>query len=100
MAFADDTVSFDRGDSSIIGQFREKEFGHLFEYSANPNYGIDAEWDTEWPHIIWVGHGEQRSGRVVKTVAYVITDIHPDGDLMVNNWAIKGHRIYDRPEGA
>ena len=35
MAFAPETVSFDRGDASILGGFYEKERGNWFEFSRN-----------------------------------------------------------------
>ena len=90
MTFAPLEVSFDRGDGSIIGQFYEKDWNHIFEYSKN-----DSE---EYPHKIWVGFPSEiecgyRMGLVKKTVAYVVVDENEYG-FVVEKWNIKKQREY------
>lgn len=71
----------------ILGRFREKDYGLIFEYSER--MFNDTELFPEYPHIIYVGHGEQRYGKVLKTVAYVLVD-----EDKVEKWYIKGHKDY------
>ena len=88
MAFADSTTYFDIGDGSIIGMFVEKDHGNLFEFSVNPEVsGATAE----YPHLVWVNsrNPETRYAKVLKTVAYVVTDIDEDGNDVVEKWFLK-----------
>ena len=72
MAFAPTTVYKDVGDGTILGCFREKETGNLFEYSVN-NDGVYED----LPHKIWVTSPIDRIdqgyryGKVLKTVAHI-----------------------------
>jgi len=98
MAFAAETTYFNAGDGSIIGLFVEKDHGNLFEFSGNPEVsGVTAE----YPHLIWVNSRspETRYAKVLKTVAYVVTDIDEDGNDVVEKWFFKqnSHTIYPRP---
>ena len=51
------------GDGTILGSFREKDYGHLFEFSVNT---FDDQ--PEYPHLVWVRDG-LRYAVVKKTVA-------------------------------
>lgn len=98
MAFAPESVSFDRGDSSIIGCFTEKEHGLLFEYSTNKG-GFGAL--DGWPHRVYVSSNPindsgWRYARVLKTVAYIVVDEDENGDAIVEKWNIKKQRTYER----
>ena len=95
MAFAAETTYFDKGDSSIIGSFFEKDHGHLFEFSENRE-----EWNTDYPHKVWVTtpwHMDcgWRFAKVLKTVAYVLTN-DEDGNDVVEKWDIKNQKEYPR----
>ena len=80
--------------TDVIGTFVEKDFGEYFEYSLNPDHGgfVDHE---QFPHIIWLGCkgicGDQgyRYARVLKTVAYVVTDEDDYGKPVVEKWYLK-----------
>jgi len=98
MAYADFSVYRDRGDGSIIGCFRERDGGNLFEYSHNQD--LSEVWAYEFPHKIWVttpidgidcGY---RYGTVKKTVAYLAVDEDECGKPVVEKWYIKQRRDY------
>lgn len=73
-----------------IGSFVEKEFAVTFEYSANDVH----PWESyQFPHKIWVGDGF-RYARVMKTVAYVVSDEDENGRPVLVRWDIKNHREY------
>lgn len=81
-----------------IGNFIEKQYGNNFEYSFNDeqdNYSIGMSKD--YPHRVWVGdfcgHG-WRYARVLKTIAYVVTDEDDDGSLVVQKWNLKSNINY------
>ena len=76
-------------DSKVLGQFREKEYDHLFEFSENNTGMYEA-----YPHLIWVKDG-YRYGVVKKTVAYVAIDEYEGGDFHVEKWSIKNFREYE-----
>jgi hypothetical protein len=93
MAFAAENTYFDRGDGSILGSFTEKEYGKHFEFSTN-----NENFYTEYPHKVWVAtpwHMDAgwRFAKVLKTVAYILTN-DEDGNDVVEKWAIKKHREY------
>ena len=77
-------------DSKVLGQFREKEYDHLFEFAENDDWFAD-----EYPHKIFVGNDETRIGLVKKTVAYVVVDEGGDGTPVVEKWSIKNFRGYE-----
>lgn len=100
MAFADNKVCFPPlGDGSIIGSFREKTKGNMFEFSENPN----LESEPEFPHLIWVSTPIEgvdcgyRKGEVKKTVAKIAVD-EDDNGYIIEKWDVKEHRVYPRPE--
>ena len=100
MAFAPETVSFDRGDSSILGCFNEKDTGNYFEFSKN----TDAfDWEgAQYPHKVWVTtprpgmDSGYRYARVMKTVAHIVCDEDDDGGAVIEKWNIKQQREYAR----
>ncbi len=97
MAFAPDTVSFDRGDASILGGFYEKEHGKWFEFSRNDD---DFDFAQGYPHKVWVTtprpgiDSGYRYGIVKKTVAYLAVDEDCYGVPVVEKWQIKNLREY------
>lgn len=71
----------------VLGQFKECEFGHTFEYAERRWPCDDIE--PSLPHIVYVGHGEARLAKVLKTVAFVLVD-----EGKIERWQIKSHRAY------
>lgn len=93
MAYAPEHTYFDKGDGSIIGSFTEKEYGKHFEFSENRE--VDG-WT--YPHKVWVStpwHMDEgwRYAKVLKTVAYILTN-DEDGNDVVEKWYTKQHRLY------
>jgi hypothetical protein len=89
MAFAPNTVK-------PIGGFVEKDYGKFFHFSENDT---NHEFGSEYPHLIWVGpdyYEEPRYARVLKTVAYVVTDEDEFGYPVVEKWDIKNFKSYTR----
>ena len=76
-------------DPKVLGQFQEKDYGLHFEFAENDGWLAE-----EYPHKIFVGHGEVRVGLVKKTVAYVVIDEAADGTPVEQKWAIKNYREY------
>jgi len=74
----------------ILGQFREAEFGHTFEYAERRWPCDDIE--PALPHVVYVGHGETRLAKVLKTVAFVLVD-----EGQIERWQIRAHRAYAMP---
>lgn len=80
----------------IAGMFREADYGHTFEYAERMGDERAAVW-PEFPHLIYVGTPgctETRKARVLKTVAYIVTDEAADGSPVVEKWSLRGHRQY------
>ena len=94
MAFAPIEVYLPpHGDGTILGSFDEKEHGKFFEFSEN-----NENFYTEYPHKVWVttpSHmdGGWRFAKVLKTVAYILTN-DEDGNDVVEKWAIKKYLEY------
>ena len=83
-------------DPLVLGQFREKDTGNLFEFAERLPGMFPADFGTDCPHIIYVGPDqEKRLALVKKTVVYVVVDERPDGSASYERWDIKGHRLYD-----
>lgn len=79
----------------ILGGFREAEIGHWFDYAVRPDDGVDFAPDA--PHVIYVGGqiGDRtRYARVLKTVAYVVTDEDEAGQPVWQKWQLRDHRNY------
>lgn len=95
-----------------IGCFTEKDHGQYFEYSdmtwenigaqsnlGGPLYEESFENPWNWPHMVWVGDtagGGQgwRHAKVLKTVAYVVTDEDDYGMPVVEKWKLKKNNEY------
>tara|TARA_R100000935_G_scaffold29719_1_gene50056 strand:+ start:195 stop:515 length:321 start_codon:yes stop_codon:yes gene_type:complete len=104
MAYASISTYFGGGNGSILGGFNEKDYGHFFEFSQN--LGEDAidqlMLGLGYPHKIWVASPSQaeasgyryRYGKVLKTVARLVTDEADDGSVIVEKWNIKGRTDY------
>jgi hypothetical protein len=99
MAYANTSTYFGSGSGSILGGFNEKDHGHFFEFSQN--LGEDAidqlMLGLGYPHKIWVGDPigfPYRYGKVLKTVAHIVTDEADDGSVIVEKWNIKGRTDY------
>jgi hypothetical protein len=101
MAFAPETVSFDRGNGTILGGFYEKEHGNWFEFSVNDD---DFDFARPYPHKIWVTDPRNgidsgyRYGTVKKTVAYVVVDEDEQG-AVVEKWELKQNSKRDYIRG-
>ena len=101
MAFAPDTVSFDRGDASILGGFYEKECGNWFEFSRNDD---DFDFARAYPHKVWVTTPRQgidsgyRYATVKNTVAYVVVD-EDANDAVIEKWELKQNSKRDYIRG-
>jgi hypothetical protein len=92
MAFAPTKTYFEY-DATILGSFVEKDYENLFEFSVNdePDHFVSSK---NYPHKVWVAENSWRYARVLKTVAYVITDEDADGYPVVERWFIKNHNTY------
>ena len=78
----------------LVGQFVEADHGHTFEYADRPA-GLGGGFAPEAQHIVYVsGEGQYRFARVLKTVAYVITDVDDDNEPVWEKWQIKRHSRY------
>lgn len=99
MAFARFNAAENKIDA--VGCFTEKEYGRFFEYKHNPNpvtlpRGNRRPSQRPFDSLIYVGpNGEEtRMALILGSVAYVIVDETDDGELVVEKWTIKNHRIY------
>ena len=92
MAFAPHTNT-DYGNGKdvpiLIGQFTEKDNGNIFEYAERPA-GLGGDFAPDAKHIVYVGGGQYRFARVLKTVAHIATD-DADGFPIFERWNIKPH---------
>jgi hypothetical protein len=73
----------------LIGQFTEKDYGNIFEYAARPA-GLGGDFAPDARHIMYVGGGQYRFARVLKTVVYVATD--EEIATVWEKWQIKPHQ--------
>ena len=99
MAFAHSSVYFDKGDSSILGCFREKTTDNLFEFSKNLDESKIPYLDA-YPHLVWVTERSSfdygyRYANVKKGVAYIVVNEDDDGNPIVEKWEIKQKRLYE-----
>jgi hypothetical protein len=78
----------------ILGQFREADGGHTFEFAERLPGMFPADFGTDCDHVVYVGNGEPRLARVLKTVAYIVVDERPDGSASYEKWDIRGHRLF------
>ena len=97
MAFAPESVSFDRGDRSILGSFVEKSCGNFFEFSLNDD---DFDFARDYPHKIWVTTPRKgidsgyRYGTVLKTRVIIVTDEDDECNPVLEKWDIKQRQDY------
>lgn len=79
-----------------IGAFQERDWGHWFEYSANPEMILSplahGGKNVVFPHIVWVCDG-YRYAIVKKTCVHIITDETENG-WVVEKWDIKNRSQY------
>jgi hypothetical protein len=90
MAFADyinDRRTADQG--KVLGCFREKDHGLYFEYAERTEALFPADLHPEMPHVVFVGHGEVRLAKVLKTVLTMLVD---EDDTQ--KWQITHHQVY------
>lgn len=72
----------------VLGRFVEKEYGYSFEYAERR--WPDDNYYPELCHIVYVGfQNETRLAKVLKTVAYILTE-HG-----IQKWDLKENRIYE-----
>jgi hypothetical protein len=100
MAYADHMnrdVQYNPSLPLILGQFKEVSYGQVFEYGLRTS--DDQTFVSEYPHLVYVsskseaGMNLSRYAKVLKTVAYIVTDEDENGPI-VEKWIIKGHRLY------
>jgi len=77
------------GQGRVLGTFREKEFGHYFEYAERTDALFPDGFHPEMPHVVFVGHGEVRLAKVLKTVLTMLVD-----EDEFEKWTIKSHIVY------
>ena len=73
----------------VLGSFVEKDHGLYFEYAERTEALFPADFRPEFPHVVFVGHGEVRLANVKKTVLTMLVD---EDD--VQKWQIKAHQEY------
>lgn len=74
----------------LICSFLHAETDCLFEVSER----LDSDIFAEFPNLVYVGNGESRYAKVIKTRAYIVTDEDVDGNPVVEKWIIKNRRDY------
>lgn len=92
MAYAK-TADYDRG--LVLGIFTEADHGKPFEYLQRTDEA--GSWAADFPHLVCVADvigWSYRFAKVLKTVAYVVTDEAADGSPIIQKWQIKSHKIY------
>ena len=75
----------------VLGGFSGPNGGR-YEY-AERRWPSDT-FAPDFPHMLYVGAGEARLARVLKTVAYVVIDEAADGSPVIEKWPIRGHDQY------
>lgn len=73
----------------VLGCFREKDHGLTFEYAERTDALFPDDFRPEFPHVVFVGHGEVRLAKVLKTVLTMLVD-----EDWVDKWHIRSHREY------
>jgi len=89
MAFAPHNVK-------TSGQFREKTYDHVFEYSLNPELVLHPKAtggkNVVFPHLVYVGAlKETRMALVLGNVVHIVTD-ETEHSYVIQKWFIKNHR--------
>ena len=85
--YSNDRRTADQG--KVLGCFREKDHGQTFEYAERTDALFLDDFRPEFPHVVFVGHGEVRLAKVLKTVLTMLVD---EDD--VQKWQIRSHREY------
>ena len=90
MAFAPYINAHRRADQGeVLGCFREKDHGLTFEYAKRTDALFHDDFHPEFPHVVFVGHGEVRLAKVLKTVLTMLVD-----EDWVDKWHIRSHHEY------
>lgn len=90
MAFAYHHHALIRDDQGrVLGCFREKDHGLYFEYAERTDALFPADFHPEFPHVVFVGHGEVRLAKVLKTVLTMLVD-----EDWIDKWQIRHHQVY------
>lgn len=77
----------------ILGQFRYAGSANFFEYAERRH--PDDTFAPDMPHMIYVGPAQEaRLAKVLKTVAYVVTDEAADGSPVIEKWQLASHHRY------
>lgn len=78
----------------VLGGIWNHDAPGVFEY-AERRWTTD-DFAPEMPHIIYVGPGQEpRLAKVLKTVAYVVTDESADGTPVIEKWKLHRHDTYN-----
>lgn len=77
----------------ILGQFSHQETGVAFEYAERRH--PDDRFAPDMPHIVYVGNGDTRLAKVLKTVAHVVVDEDALGQPVIEKWPLRKHRVYN-----
>lgn len=85
--YFNDRRTADQG--KVLGSFVEKDHGLYFEYAERTDALFPADLHPEMPHVVFVGHGEVRLAKVLKTVLTMLVD---EDDTQ--KWHIKAHQEY------
>lgn len=78
----------------LLGCFCPRDAEHYFEYAARPADDRAGWLGAEFPHLVYVGGGETRIAKVLKTVAHVVVDEDGNGDGVVEIWPLQHHQRY------
>lgn len=78
---------------NLLGQFRIAGGGATFEYSATKM--DDRPFGPEFACKVWLTDGAFRWAKILRTVAYVVTDEAADGSPVTERWEIRAHKEYD-----
>lgn len=93
MAFASYVNAFREDQARVMGQFRNAETGNYFEWFDRDD--ADREnFACEYAHRIFVGAGETRVARVLKSRVHVVVDEDANGDAVTETWVIRGRKDY------
>ncbi len=78
---------------NLLGKFRNTETRVWFEYSTSAL--ADRPFGPEFGCKVWLHDGSFRWAKVLRTVAYVVTDEAADGSPITERWEISAHKEYD-----
>ena len=78
----------------VLGCFREADHGNFFEFAERLPGMFPEDFGTDCEHVVYVGAGEPRLAKVLKTRIYIVVDERPDGSASYEKWHIKGYSAY------